>query len=89
LALIQPPLAEETTVEYWMEAQDANNVTGPGVGESEHHTIKIVSEIEKKAEIMNRLMDSLSTMTDDLHDQEKINKDLGEVIQGKTEKSNP
>ncbi|MCE0496717.1 MAG: DUF4175 domain-containing protein [Methylacidiphilales bacterium] len=86
LAAVRPPLTEGTTIEYWMEAQDANNVTGPGISESEHHTIKIVSEMEKKAEIMNRLMDSLSTITDISQNQEKINQDLGAAIQGKQEK---
>ncbi len=83
VAAMAPPVAEETTLEYWMEAEDANDVTGPGVGASEHHTIKIVSDVEKKAEVMNRLMDSLSTITDISQNQEKINKDLGGVIQGK------
>ena len=83
LAAIQPPLTEGTTLEYWMEAQDANNVTGPGTGTSEHHTIKLVTDAEKKAEVMNRLMDSLSTITDLSQNQEKINKDLGEALQGK------
>jgi hypothetical protein len=86
LAALQPRLVEGNTLEYWIEAQDANNVTGPGVGASEHHTIKIVSDIEKKAEVMNRLMDSLSTITDISKNQEKINQDLGEAIQGKPEK---
>jgi hypothetical protein len=86
IAAIQPPVAEETTLEYWMEAEDANNVTGPGVSDSEHHTLKIVSEIEKRAEVMNRLMDSLSTITDISQNQEKINHDLGDVIQGKPAK---
>jgi hypothetical protein len=86
LAAIQPPVAEETTLEYWMEAEDANNVTGPGVSDSEHHTLKIVSDIEKRAEVMNRLMDSLSTITDISQNQEKINHDLGDVIQSKPAK---
>jgi hypothetical protein len=79
-------VAEETTLEYWMEAEDANNVTGPGVSDSEHHTLKIVSDIEKRAEVMNRLMDSLSTITDISQNQEKINHDLGDVIQSKPAK---
>jgi hypothetical protein len=83
LAAVQPPLTEGITLEYWLEAQDANNVTGPGITESEHHTIKIASEMEKKAEVMNRLMDSLSTITDITQDQEKVNQDLGAAIQGK------
>jgi hypothetical protein len=86
LATIQPPVTEGNTIEYWMEAQDANNVTGPGITDSEHHTIKIVSEVEKKAEVMNRLMDSLSTITDISQNQEKVNEDLGTIIQGKDDK---
>ncbi len=89
LAGIQPPVAEEMTLEYWMEAEDANNVTGPGVTDSEHHTIKIVSDIEKKAEVMNRLMDSLSSITDISQSQEKINQDLGTIIQGKQDVPKP
>jgi hypothetical protein len=84
LAAIKPPLVEGNTIEYWMEAEDGNNVTGPGITDSEHHTIKIVSEAEKKADVMNRLVDSLSTITDITQNQQKINQDLGEVIEGKT-----
>jgi len=86
LTTIQPPVSEGNTIEYWMEAADANNITGPGIGDSEHHTIKVVSEVEKKAEVMNRLMDSLSTITDISQQQDKINQDLGGVIQGKQDK---
>jgi hypothetical protein len=86
LAAIQPALTEGTTLEYWMEAEDANNITGPGITDSEHHTIKIVSDAEKKAEVMNRLMDSLNIITDISKNQVKVNKDLGGVIEGKAEK---
>jgi hypothetical protein len=84
LAAIKPALVEGNTIEYWMEAQDGNNVTGPGISDSEHHTIKIVSELEKKADVMNRLVDSLSTITDISDNQQKINQDLGGIIQGKS-----
>ena len=86
-ATIKPPLVEGTTLEYWMEAEDGNNVTGPGISDSEHHTIKIVSEAEKKEDIMNRWVDSLSTITDISETQEKVNKDLGDLIQEKRIKS--
>jgi hypothetical protein len=82
---IKPPLTEGMTLEYWMEAEDGNNVTGPGVTDSEHHTIKIVSEIEKKADIMNRWVDELSTITEISQTQQNVNKDLGDIIQGKTD----
>jgi len=83
---IKPPLMEGKTVEYWMEAEDGNNVTGPGVTDSEHHTIKIVSELEKKADIMNRWVDELSTITEISETQTNVNKDLGDIIQGKADK---
>lgn len=85
LAAIQPPITEGMTIEYWMEAEDANNVTGPGVGDSEHHVIRVVSEAEKKAEIMNRMMDDLSVVQE-LQDHEAlINQALGTAIQGRPE----
>ena len=83
---IKPPLTEGKTLEYWMEAEDGNNVTGPGIADSEHHTIKIVSELEKKADIMNRWVDELSTITEISETQKSVNKDLGDIIQGKTDK---
>lgn len=83
---IKPPLTEGKTLEYWMEAEDGNNVTGPGVTDSEHHTIKIVSELEMKADIMNRWVDELSTITEISETQKNVNKDLGDIIQGKTDK---
>jgi hypothetical protein len=89
LANIKPPLVEETVIEYWMEARDANDITGPGISDSEHHTIKIVSDLEKKVEINSRLMESLSALTDVSQHQETINQDLGAVIQGKPEKNSP
>lgn len=85
LAAIKPPVTEGMTIEYWMEAVDANNVTGPGTGESEHHVIKVVSDAEKKAEIMNRMMDDLSVITELQEHEDKINQDLGTAIQGRTE----
>jgi hypothetical protein len=83
LSAIKPPITEGTTIEYWMEARDANDVTGPGIGDSEHHTIKVVSEMEKKEEVMRRLMESLSATDDVLNDQKKANDALGQEIQGK------
>jgi len=83
---IKPPLTEDKTLEYWMEAEDGNNVTGPGITDSEHHTIKIVSELEKKADIMNRWVDELSTITEISETQKSVNKDLGDIIEGKTDK---
>jgi len=83
LAAIQPPVAEGTSIEYWVEAEDTNNVTGPGIGDSEHHVIKVVSESEKKADVMNRVEDDLSVMQELQEHETKINQDLGQTIQGR------
>jgi hypothetical protein len=83
LAAIKPPITEGMTIEYWMEAEDANNITGPGVGASEHHVIKVVSEAEKKAEIMNRFMDDASVMTEMEARERTLNEDLGKAISGR------
>jgi hypothetical protein len=85
LAAIQPPATEGMTIEYWMEAEDANNVTGPGIGDSEHHVIKVVGEAEKKAEIMNRMDDALSVVNELQDHEAKINQNLGDTIQGHTQ----
>jgi hypothetical protein len=82
-AVMKPPAAEGMTIEYWMEAQDANNVTGPGIGASEHHTIKFVSEMELRADVMRRLNEDLGVTSDLLDNQKKANDSLGEVIQDK------
>jgi hypothetical protein len=83
LTKLQPPVTEGTTIEYWLEAVDANNVTGPGMGETEHHVIKVVSEAEKKAEIMNRMDDDLSVIQElELHER-TINHELGEKAQNR------
>ncbi|MCE0483174.1 MAG: DUF4175 domain-containing protein [Methylacidiphilales bacterium] len=87
LSSLKPAVTEGTTIEYWMEARDANDVNGPGIGESEHHTIKVVSEMEKKEEIMRRLMESLSATEDILNTEQKTNQSLGQIIQGKTDQS--
>lgn len=83
---IKPPVKEGQTIEYWMEAEDGNNITGPGITDSEHHTIKVVSELEKKSDIMNRWVDELSTITEVSSTQQKVNQDLGDIIQGKSDK---
>ncbi len=85
LADVKPPLTEGTTLEYWMEASDANNVTGPGVGESEHHIIKVVSVADKMAEINQRLLDNLSAVSTEVSDETDLNNRLGNLIQGKTD----
>ena len=76
----QPPLAEGTRIEFWIEMQDNNDVTGPGLGATEHQLLRVVSESEKRADLLNRAGDFLGTISDVTGDQEKLNFTLGTLI---------
>lgn len=78
-----PP--EGTSIEFWVEAEDNNDVTGPGVGSSEHQIAKVVSEDEKRADLLNRAGDYLGSIGDVATDQEKLNQSLGALILEKIE----
>ena len=79
-----PGLAEGSQIEYWLEAEDNNNATGPGVGVTDHQLAKIVSPEEKRADLLNRAGDYLGSISDVASDQEKLNKTLGQIIRAKT-----
>jgi len=79
----QPPLLEGTRIEFWLEVQDNNDVTGPGVGVTEHQLMRVVSENEKRADLLNRAGDFLGTIGDVAGDQEKLNFTLGTLISPK------
>jgi hypothetical protein len=80
LATLQPPPPDGSTIEYWLEVLDNNDVTGPGVSTSDHYLAKVVSEAEKRADLMSRLSDYLGTLTDVTVEQEKLSENLGELI---------
>jgi hypothetical protein len=75
--------AEGSIIEYWMEAADTNNETGPGTGASEHYVARVVSEAEKRADLMNRVNDYLGGITEVAKDQERLNEVLGTIIRAK------
>jgi hypothetical protein len=81
LAKVKPP--EGGTIEYWLEVRDNNDVTGPGISTSDHFLAKVVSEAEKRADLMSRLSEYLGTLTDVTTEQEKLSDNLGELIQEK------
>ena len=81
-----PLLAEGTTIEYWVEVEDNNNVTGPGIGSSEHQIARVVSENEKRADLLNRAGDFLGSISDVAADQEKLNQNLGALILERVER---
>lgn len=83
---LNPKPPEGATLEYWIEARDNNNVTGPGIGVSEHFSAKIVSDAEKRADLLNRVGDSIGAIGEAANDQEKLNQRLGDIIQGRPER---
>jgi hypothetical protein len=84
LAGLRPTALEGSNIEYWIEAQDGNNVTGPGVATSDRFRVRIVSDIEKRADLMNRLNDQLGAIDFVAEDQEKLSQVLGALIHAKT-----
>jgi hypothetical protein len=80
---LRPLLPEGAIIEYWIEVQDNNDATGPGVGVSDHQLAKVVSEAEKRADLLNRAGDYLGSISDVANDQEKLNRNLGTIIREK------
>ena len=74
------PTLEGSNIEYWLEAEDNNNVTGPGHGQSEHYSARVVSEAEKRAEILARLGASIQDVQRGVDDQEQLRTTLGDLI---------
>ncbi|MCE0523985.1 MAG: DUF4175 domain-containing protein [Methylacidiphilales bacterium] len=89
LAGLKPHVAEGNSLEFWLEAQDANNVTGPGTGESEHHIIKVVTPAEKAAEVRDRLLSILSTVSGIATRETRVNGDLSTVLQNSSNTNAP
>jgi len=85
LGTMRPPLAEGSLIEFWIEAVDSNDTTGPGVGSSLHQLARVVSRDEKLADILNRASDYLSGLEDVAEDQARANRNLGEYILQKVE----
>jgi len=78
-----PGLGEGSMIEYWLEVEDNNNATGPGIGSSDHQLARVVSDAEKRADLLNRAGDYLGSISDVAGDQEKLNKGLGNIIKAK------
>jgi hypothetical protein len=78
-----PLLTEGSNIEYWLEVQDINDTTGPGIGRTEHQLAKVVSQAEKTADLLNRAGDALSGISEMALDQERLNRSLGAIIREK------
>lgn len=73
-------LAPGGTINYWLEAVDANNVTGPGRSSTDRAEIKIVTEDEKRTELTGRMNDALGTLDEVSQSEDDLSKTLGTQI---------
>ena len=80
IGALRPLLSEGSKIEFWIEAEDNNDATGPGLGASEHQQARVVSESDKRADLLNRAGDYLGSINDVVTDQEKLNRILGGII---------
>ena len=80
LAKLSPPVPEESLIEWWLEAEDTNDATGPGKAASEHYQARIVSVEAKRAELMARTGDMTNTLQDLTANQETLNQKLGKMV---------
>jgi len=83
ISSITPALNEGSRFEFWIEVEDNNNVTGPGVGQSDHHLARVVSTSAKREDLLNRAGDYLSSIAETASDQQKLNENLGKIILAK------
>lgn len=80
ISRITPRPEEGQTIDYWLEVFDANDVTGPGTTALEPSQARIVSELEKRADLANRLSDTMEGLNEVKQGQEAVSRALGEII---------
>ncbi|MGA3171708.1 MAG: hypothetical protein ABSE62_11930 [Chthoniobacteraceae bacterium] len=73
-------LSPGAIIDYWLEAADANNVTGPGRGVTGHARIRIVTPDEKRAELTGRTNDTLDSLTGLTQEEDDLSSKLGAQI---------
>jgi hypothetical protein len=85
LAAQKPALTEGCLLTYWIEAGDNNDATGPGIGQAPKKSLAIVSEAEKRAEMLEILDARAAEIEEISNTQKKVNEDLDSIIR----KNNP
>lgn len=76
-------------IDYWMEADDANDVTGPGRGVTDRARIKIVTEAEKRSELEERANDALGSLDHVDRSEDDLSRKLGTLIFQTPDAGNP
>jgi hypothetical protein len=72
-------------IEFWAVATDTNDATGPGVGQSEHLRFRVVSNADKRAELLNSLGNYLGQINEVSETERDLNAKLGTIISAPTQ----
>jgi len=75
-----PPVGME--VHIWVEAQDGNP-DSEGPVKSRAIAALVVTDDEKRKELANRATDSITAVNETASDQERLNRELGEIIRAR------
>ncbi len=81
----EPPMTEGELVEFWVEAEDRNDEDGPGIGISDRYLVRVVTEAEKRADLLARAGDAIGRLGDVAAGQERLNQTLGNIILARPE----
>jgi hypothetical protein len=76
----KPAITEGCTLNYWIEAADNNDVTGPGIGQTPKKSLAVVSQAEKRAELLEILGARAAEIEEISNTQKKVNEDLDSSI---------
>ncbi|HLL89338.1 MAG TPA: PA14 domain-containing protein [Tepidisphaeraceae bacterium] len=80
MSRVTPSLGPGDVIEWWLEVRDTNDATGPGVTRSERHTIRVVTEAEKRAELMSRVADRFGRIDELSGEQADLSQRLGTMV---------
>jgi len=74
------PTLEGSVVEYWIDVEDTNNLTGPGRSSSEHYAARVVTRAEKQAEMMARSGETINIIDSAQKGQQDLVNTIGAEI---------
>lgn len=80
LNALLPPLVPGCRLSYWVEAEDHNDLTGPGIGRSLEKQIEIVSEARKRLELLELLGERARAIEELYRMQREANERIDESI---------
>ncbi|MDR3228579.1 MAG: DUF4175 domain-containing protein [Puniceicoccales bacterium] len=76
LPALDAALSSGWTVSYWIEAEDNNTATGPGITKTTPRQLRVVTPAEKQAEILERVRRSSTVIESTADVQRKLGDDV-------------